>query len=103
MKISWQYKTAVISTAHVTENDAEIFPTICYEAGTDAGITLLHGTGGGWIVRAGDEDAWKSCLLLAGISEGAISNIQTVLDAGFDAVHFDVSADLIEELPHWEW
>lgn len=104
MKISWQYKTAVISTAHVNSNDADIIQGLCYNTETEQGLYFIHGTVDGWIVRAhAAESAWKKELAIVGVSEGAINNIQMVLDDGFDVVHFDAGADLVEELAHWDW
>ncbi|EBY4776613.1 hypothetical protein D4390_13970 [Salmonella enterica subsp. enterica serovar Oslo] len=56
------------------------------------------------------ESAWEemTCLFAPslseyGISKEAISNIQAILDAGFDAVQFDCDAELVDGLPAWDW
>ncbi|EAO3264171.1 hypothetical protein E3I72_23325, partial [Salmonella enterica] len=93
LKLTEVYKTAVISTAHVTAADSERLPIACFDPLTDRGLNWVHGTQYGWIVRAGMRgNDWKEELREYGISEETISNIQTIVDAGFDAVHFDCDA-----------
>lgn len=54
------YKTAVISTAHVTAKDSELLPVVCFDPLTDRGLNWVHGTQYGWIVRAGMRgNDWK--------------------------------------------
>ena len=53
LKITESYKTAVISTAHVTAADSERLPIACFDPLTDRGLNWVHGTQYGWIVRAG--------------------------------------------------
>ncbi|EEP2571419.1 hypothetical protein HA872_004076 [Salmonella enterica] len=58
----------------------------------------------GWIVRAGMRgNDWKEELRDYGVTWQTIENIQKVLDAGFDAVHFDCDAELVDGLPAWDW
>ncbi|WP_458646276.1 DUF5983 family protein, partial [Klebsiella quasipneumoniae] len=38
-----------------------------------------------------------------GISWSTIENIEKVLSAGFEVVHFDRDADTIDGLKSWEW
>ncbi|EFO2495757.1 hypothetical protein VZX93_004451 [Escherichia coli] len=67
-------------------------------------MNWVHGTQYGWIVRAGMRgNDWKEELREYCISQEAISNIQTILDDGFDVVHFDCDAELVDGLPAWEW
>ena len=104
LKFTEVYKTAVISTAHVTAADSERLPIACFDPLTDRGLNWVHGTQYGWIVRAGMRGSdWKEELSEYGISKEAISNIQAILDAGFDAVQFDCDAELVEGLPDWDW
>ena len=49
------------------------------------------------------DDDWKDELRRYGISEGAIANIQKVLDVGFDSVHCDCGAPVVEGLECWQW
>lgn len=44
LKITESYKTAVISTAHVTQHDSECLPNICFDPLTDRGLNWVHGT-----------------------------------------------------------
>lgn len=104
LKLTESYKTAVISTAHVTAADSERLPIACFDPLTDRGLNWVHGTQYGWIVRAGMRGSdWKEELSEYGISKEAISNIQAILDAGFDAVQFDCDAELVDGLPAWDW
>lgn len=101
LKITESYKTAVISTAHVTAADSERLPIACFDPLTDRG---LNGTQYGWIVRAGMRGSdWKEELSEYGISKETISNIQTILDAGYDSVQFDCDAELVDGIPAWDW
>ncbi|WP_275183459.1 hypothetical protein [Citrobacter freundii] len=104
LKLTEVYKTAVISTAHITAADSERLPIACFDPLTDRGLNWVHGTQYGWIVRAGMRGSdWKEELSEYGISKEAISNIQAILDAGFDAVQFDSNAELVDGLPAWDW
>lgn len=105
LNIRESYKIAVISTSHVTQADSEILPRICFDPITDRGHNWIHGTEYGWIVRAGRilTETWKGALREEGISWPAIENIEKVLNAGFEAVHFDCDADTIDGLQVWEW
>ncbi|MDK1337667.1 MULTISPECIES: hypothetical protein [Cronobacter] len=46
---------------------------------------------------------WKEELRDYGVTWQTIENIQKVLDAGYDAVHFDCDAELVDGLPAWDW
>ncbi|MDX7150081.1 hypothetical protein SJ265_20080 [Citrobacter portucalensis] len=73
LKLTESYKTAVISTAHVTAADSERLPIACFDPLTDRGLNWLHGTQYGWIVRAGMRgNDWKEELRDYGISQEAI-------------------------------
>ncbi|HHT4259153.1 TPA: hypothetical protein ACTYZB_004820 [Klebsiella variicola] len=98
------YKTAVISTAHVTQADSEIFPQICFDPITDRGHNWIHGTEYGWIVRAGlTAGNWKEALRSEGITWPTIENIEMVVKEGFGVVHFDRDADVVDDLRTWDW
>ncbi|EBK5293136.1 hypothetical protein DOP04_20460 [Salmonella enterica] len=104
LKFTEVYKTAVISTAHVTAADSERLPIACFDPLTDRGLNWVHGTQYGWIVRAGMRGSdWKEELSEYGISKETILNIQTILDAGYDSVHFDSDAGLVDGIPAWDW
>lgn len=104
LKITEAYKTAVISTAHVTAEDSEQLPIACFDPIPDRGLNWVHGTEYGWIVRAGMRDnSWADELRTFNISEAAIANIKMILDAGYDVVHFDRDAELVDGMPAWDW
>ena len=104
LNITESYKVAVISTAHVTQADSEILPQISFDPITDRGYNWIHGTEYGWIIRAGlRAESWKESLREEGISWSTIENIEKVLSAGFEVVHFDRDADTIDGLKSWEW
>ncbi|WP_242449168.1 hypothetical protein [Klebsiella pneumoniae] len=104
MKITEDYKTAVISTAHVIADDSEQWPIACFDPITDRGLNWVHGTEYGWIVRVGMRDnSWADELRTFNISEAAIANIKMILDAGYDVVHFDRDAELVDGMPAWDW
>lgn len=104
LNITESYKVAVISTAHVTQADSEILPQISFDPITDRGYNWIHGTEYGWIVRAGIAGGeWKARLRAEGITWPTIENIEKVIDAGFEVVHFDRDADTVDGLQTWEW
>ncbi|WP_118860497.1 hypothetical protein [Raoultella ornithinolytica] len=104
LNITESYKTAVISTAHVTQPDSEILPQISFDPLTDRGLNWVHGTEYGWIVRIPQiGSVWKEKLRDYGVTWATIENIEKVIEAGFDAVHFDRDADTVEKLQSWEW
>lgn len=104
LNITESYKTAVISTAHVTPFDSEMLPQISFDPLTDRGLNWIHGTEYGWIVRAGMvQSGWKEKLRLEGVSWPTIENIELVLEAGFEVVHFDRDAKEVDGLQSWEW
>lgn len=98
------YSTAVISTAHIAPYDSELIPQICFDPITDRGLNWVHGTEYGWIVRAGlAQGDWKEKLRAEGVTWPTIENIEKVIKAGFEVVHFDRDADTIDGLQVWEW
>lgn len=104
LNITESYKTAVISTAHVTRLIRKYCLKISFDPITDRGHNWIHGTEYGWIVRAGlRAESWKESLREEGISWSTIENIEKVLSAGFEVVHFDRDADTIDGLKSWEW
>ncbi|WP_342141710.1 hypothetical protein [Klebsiella pneumoniae] len=46
---------------------------------------------------------WKARLRAEGITWPTIENIEKVIDAGFEVVHFDRDADTVDGLQTWEW
>lgn len=104
LNITESYKTAVISTAHVTQADSEILPKISFDLITDRGHNWIHALSMVGLFRAGlHAGTWKESLREAGISWSAIENIEKVLGAGFEVVHFDRDADTVDGLQVWDW
>lgn len=104
LNINDSYKTAVISTAHVTQADSELLPQISFDPITDRGLNWIHGTEYGWIVRPDiNHGHWKESLRGEGLTWPTIENIEKVLNAGFSVVHFDRDADTVDGLQVWEW
>ncbi|AQV87611.1 TPA: hypothetical protein SM709_002040 [Escherichia coli] len=98
LNITQAYQVALISSSHTSEEDARRFMIASNE------LDWVSQIDGGCIVHAGlQDDVWKEDLRRYGISEGAIANIQKVLDVGFDCVHFDCGAPIVEGLECWCW
>ena len=88
LNITQAYQVALISSSHTSEEDARRFMIASNELDWVSQIEY------GCIVHAGlQDDDWK----------GAIANIQKVLDVGFDSVHFDCGAPVVEGLECWQW
>ena len=98
LNITQAYQVVLISSSHTSEEDARRFMIASNE------LDWVSQIDGGCIVHAGlQDDVWKDDLRRYGISEGAIANIQKVLDVGFDSVHFDCGAPVVEGLECWQW
>ncbi|HFF9481050.1 TPA: DUF5983 family protein [Serratia marcescens] len=96
-------KMAVISTAHVLERDSELLPTLSWDKQEEEGLNWLVCTGTGWIVLPHEAEDWAEVLVHCGVSESTIATITVLIDAGFDAVNFDVAASTIDGLPRYDW
>jgi hypothetical protein len=46
---------------------------------------------------------WEERLKNFGVSDGCISNLRMLECEGYDWVHFQADAPIIEELKHWDW
>lgn len=102
--ITESVRVAVISTAHVTYEDSLILREIPWNSYNRHGIHWVQSTNHGWIFRINsDPDNWAENLRLSSISEGAISNLQQVVDAGYGWIHFDADGPEIEGLQRWDW
>lgn len=51
LKLTEVYKTAVISTAHITAADSERLPIACFDPLTDRGLNWVHGTAGLFVLE----------------------------------------------------
>ncbi|MEX3242836.1 hypothetical protein [Serratia quinivorans] len=97
-------RVAVISTAHVTENDAEILPTLCWDNRLESGYFWIQATGGGWLLRLDRTDGeWSTVLADNAINPLSIESIQRLELAGYQWVLFDAGAQLLDGFPWWEW
>lgn len=104
IKINECYNTAVISTAHITQEDTELLTNASYNPETDTGRNWIHANEYGYIIRANCENpGWKQLLREEGISWPTIENIEKVLKAGFQCIHFDRDADIVDGLLSWDW
>lgn len=59
------YKTAVISTAHVTAKDSELLPVVCFDPLTDRGLNWVHSTAGLFVLECEGMTGKKSCVITA--------------------------------------
>ncbi|SQL73554.1 Uncharacterised protein [Escherichia coli] len=59
------YKTAVISTAHVTAKDSELLPVVCFDPLTDRGLNWVHSTAGLFVLECEGMTGKKSCVSMA--------------------------------------
>ncbi|MEH8712529.1 hypothetical protein RAG83_24455, partial [Klebsiella quasipneumoniae subsp. similipneumoniae] len=64
------------------------------------GATSAHG----WLFRlCALPDEWEERLKNFGVSDGCISNLRVLECEGYDWVHFQADAPIVEELQHWDW
>lgn len=94
----------VISTAHISKDDAVLLTEASYNPRSENGRNWIHANEYGYIIRITcDNQEWKQHLRDDGISWPTIENIEKVLNAGFECVHFDRDADIVDELIAWDW
>ncbi|HHP1561962.1 TPA: hypothetical protein ACR6QD_005728 [Klebsiella pneumoniae] len=75
-----------------------------YNPRSESGRNWIHANEYGYIIRITcDNQEWKQHLRDDGISWPTIENIEKVLNAGFECVHFDRDADIVDELIAWDW
>lgn len=104
LKITESYKTAVTAPPTLHSMTLSVCLISLSIPLTDRGLNWVHGTEYGMVVRAGMRgNDWKEELRDYGVTWQTIENIQKVLDAGYDAVHFDCDAELVDGLPAWDW
>ncbi|HED1766570.1 TPA: hypothetical protein R4W97_004735 [Klebsiella pneumoniae] len=104
IEIKERYTTAVISTAHISKDDAVLLTEASYNPRSESGRNWIHANEYGYLIRITcDNQEWKQHLRDDGISWPTIENIEKVLNAGFECVHFDRDADIVDELIAWDW
>ncbi|EIV6184293.1 TPA: DUF5983 family protein [Raoultella planticola] len=104
IEIKESYTTAVISTAHIAKEDTELLTDASYNPRTDSGRSWIHVNEYGYIIRTSVENpGWKQLLRDDGISWPTIENIEKVLQAGYECVHFDRDAEIVDGLRAWDW
>lgn len=65
LKITESYKTAVISTAHVTAADSERLPIACFDPLSDRGLNWVHSMAGLFVLECEAMTGKKSCVSTA--------------------------------------
>ncbi|WP_073970362.1 DUF5983 family protein [Serratia ficaria] len=97
-------RVAVICTGHVTRTDAELIPCIVWDNQRETGEYWISSTAYGWLFRLNAVcGEWQLILKEEGISDACIENLERLEQEGYDWVHFQADAQIIEGLPHWSW
>jgi hypothetical protein len=92
-------KTAIISTAHVREEDMRLIEEKCRNVNYG---WWIHDTDGGAILRV-DATHGLDDLKSDGLTDFGHANLKAIYDAGYGYIHLDMDAPVIEELPSEEW
>lgn len=85
-------KFLTLSTAHVTDDTRRILDETKVSDWPVFGFRGAYG----WVVYAHDESDWEIPQDLWGVCEYARKN-------DCDYIMFDADADIIDDLPHYEW
>lgn len=94
-------KTAIISTAHVREEDMRLIEEKCRNVNYG---WWIHDTEGGAILRIdATQGSGLEDLKCEGLTEFGYSNLKAIWEAGYGYIHLDMDAPLIEELSYEEW
>lgn len=95
-----EYRTAVLSTAHMMESDYQILTDNAAQVGSDDGIFWIHDTQAGAILRfeASCHTAAEDLASL-GASRLLIDTISRLEKLGYQAAHFDRDADRVTDWP----
>ncbi|HHD7476771.1 TPA: hypothetical protein ACOVJB_005708 [Klebsiella oxytoca] len=95
---------AVICTGHVTEKDAERIPEILWNNERECGEFWISSTAYGWLFRLNVVwDDWREILKEHGISDSCIENLERLETAGYDWIHFQADAPVVDGLHHFNW
>ncbi len=103
IQIKESYTTAVISTAHIAKEDTELLTDASYNPRTDSGRSWIHVNEYGYIIRTSVENRGGNSFYETMVSRPTIENIEKVINAGYECVHFDRDADIVDGLMAWEW
>lgn len=93
-----EYKTAVLSTAHMMPRDWDLLAENAIDTATDNGLFWVHDTPCGSILRFAASADWQQELTDIGASVMLITAINALESMGFHAAHFDRDADTVEGL-----
>ncbi|MDM3520562.1 hypothetical protein OGW13_11525 [Citrobacter sp. Ca225] len=94
-------KTAIISTAHVREEDMRLIEEKCRNVNYG---WWIHDTDGGAILRIdATQGSGLDDLKSDGLTDFGYANLKAIYDAGYGYIHLDMDAPVIEELPYEEW
>ncbi|WP_434425969.1 hypothetical protein [Enterobacter hormaechei] len=94
-------KTAIISTAHVREEDMRLIEE--KRRNVNYGW-WIHDTDGGAILRIdATQGSGLDDLKSDGLSDFGYANLKAIYDADYGYIHLDMDAPVIEELPYEEW
>lgn len=103
LPISEMPRTAIISTAHVSQADQEIIAGLCWSNDTERGEHWIMSTKYGWVFCLDRCSSWEKDLAKFGINEKVILNLKYVQSCGFEWVNFEVCGSVIDELFQWVW
>lgn len=97
-------KVAVICTGHVSPKDSEIIPDFLWNNWNESGEFWVSSTAHGWLFRVcACPGEWEERLRCSGVSDDCISNIRILESEGYDWIHFQADAPIVDELHHWDW
>jgi single-stranded DNA-binding protein len=97
------HRVAVICTGHISQDDALIMQVLSWNNMTERGRYWIQSTPNGWLLRIKNCCEWEQELKEKGISYYAIHNLKSLINAGFDWIHFDSGAQRVDGLVSWEW
>lgn len=94
-----EYRTAVLSTAHMMESDYQILTDNAAQVGSDDGLFWIHDTQAGAILRFKASYYAVGELARLGASRLLIDTILRLGKLGYQAAHFDRDADRVTGWP----
>lgn len=94
-----EYRTAVLSTAHMMESDYQILTDNAAQVGSDDGLFWIHDTQAGAILRFKASYYAVGELASLGASRLLIDTILRLEKLGYQAAHFDRDADRVTGWP----